>query len=265
MSARDAAIGILDAKADAVAPDAKAASELFAVVDVLDGQPPLRRSLSDPSASPADRVALAERLFGSRISPGAMSVLSVLVGGPGLTGRRLVQAVERQAVRALLRVALSSGVLPTVQAELFAFASVVEGDAELDDVLRNRTYPLEARRALVAGLAADKVHPITSDLLARAAAGRVRTLPLTVSSYLDMAAALAQQQIAKVTTARPLDEGRLERLRRALEVQAGGPVVLQVEVDPDVLGGLDVQIGDHIIESTVAGRLEQARRLLNTH
>lgn len=265
MSARDAAIGILDAKADAVAVDAKAASELFAVVDVLDAQPPLRRSLSDPSASPEARVALAERVFGPRISPGALAVVSALVGAPGLTGRRLISVIERQGVRGLLRIAHSSGELARVQDELFAFASTVEGNAELGDVLRNRTHPLDARRGLVAQLTAGKVNEITAELLARASAARLRTLPLTVASYLDMAARIAQQQVAKVTTAKPLDEARLERLRRALEVQAGGPVVLQVEVDPRVLGGLDVQLGDHIIESTVAGRLEQARRLLHTH
>jgi len=80
-----------------------------------------------------------------------------------------------------------------------------------------------------------------------------------------MAASLAGQQIARVTVARPLDEARTERLRRALEAQVGGPVTLQVEVDPEVLGGMNIVLGDHIIESTTAGRLDDARRLLTTH
>ncbi|MEO7587751.1 MAG: F0F1 ATP synthase subunit delta, partial [Arachnia sp.] len=139
------------------------------------------------------------------------------------------------------------------------------GNAELSDSLRNRSFPLEARRALVARLSADRVHPVSARLLARAAAARVRTLPLTVASYLDVAARLAEQQIAKVTVARPLDEERTERLRRALEATVGAPISLQIEIDPSVLGGMDVQLGDHIIESTVAGRLDDARRLLTTH
>ncbi|MCC2593057.1 F0F1 ATP synthase subunit delta [Tessaracoccus sp. OS52] len=264
MSKRDAAISSLDAKADAIALDAAAASELFGVVDLLDGQPPLRRSLSDPSAAPEARVQLAEKLFAGRLSAPALSVLSAVVGSSGLSARRLVGAVERQGVRGLLREALRSGELARVQAELHSFATTVREDAALADALRNRSIPIAARRELIDRLAAAKVHPITAELLSRAAAARVRNLPVTVSTYLDMAAVLGNQQIAKVTVARPMDEQRLERLRKALVNQEGGEIVLQVEVDPEVLGGMRVQVGDHIIESTVAGRLEDARRLLNT-
>lgn len=265
MSVRDAAMQVLDARADQVRIDAGAAGELFAVVDLLDAQHPLRRSLSDPSADPANRVALAERVLGGRISEPAMKVVAGLVGAAGLTGRRLVAAIERQGVRGLCKVALASGDLRRVQEELHTFAAAVEANAELGDVLRTRTYPLAARRELVAGLVAGKVHPITSALLDRATAARVRTLPHTVDSYLDIAARLASEQIADVTVARPLDDVRLVRLRRALEAHVGGPVALQVTVDPEVLGGMSVRIGDHIFESTVAGRLDEARRLLNSH
>lgn len=265
MSARDAAIRALDAKVDAIALDTAAAGELFSVVDVLDGQPPLRRSLSDPSASADNRVQLAQRLLASRISGPAMEVVSGVVGSDGLTGRRVVQALERQGVRGLLRVAYQSGELARVQQELHTFATTVESQSALGDALRNRRYPLENRRQLVSSLVEGKVHPITAELLARATAGRVRNLPVTVATYLDMAATLGDQQIAKVTVAKPLDETRTQRLLRALEAQVDGPVALQVEVDPSVLGGMTIQIGDNIIESTVAGRLEQARRLLNSH
>ncbi len=265
MSVRDAAMELLDARADQVKLDSRAADELFAVVDLLDTQHPLRRSLSDPSADPASRVALAQRIFGNRISESAMKVLAGLAGAPGLTGRRLVAAVERQGVRGLCKVAMAAGNLPRVQDELHTFAATVEANAELGDILRNRTYPLEARRQLVAGLTKGKVHPITTALLDRATAARVRTLPHTVATYLDIAARLANEQIASVTVARPLDEVRLGRLRRALEAHVGGAVALQVTVDPEVLGGMSVRIGDHIFESTVAGRLDDARRLLNSH
>lgn len=265
MKARDAAQLALNAKIDALSVDAGAADELFAVVDLLEAQAQLRRSLSDPSSTSDGRAALARRLLASRISGAAVDVVAEVAAGTYPSGRRLVSTLETQGVRALLRVAQNSGELERVQEELGGFAATVDSDAALSDTLRNRTYPLGARRDLVARLVSTKVHPITGRLLARAAAARVRTLPLTVRSYLGMAASLAGQQIARVTVARPLDEARTERLRRALQAQVGGPVTLQIHVDPAVLGGMDVSLGDHIIESTTAGRLDEARRLLTTH
>lgn len=265
MKARDAALLALNAKTDAMSVEAYGADELFAVVDLLENQAPLRRSLSDPSSTAESRAALATRLFANRISSSAMAVLAEVANGTFPSGRALVAALETQGLRAMLRVAQGSGDLERVQQELHDFATTVDSDSALSDTLRNRTYPLQARRELVSRLISNRAHPITERLLARAAAARVRTLPLTVRSYLGMAASLAGQQIARVTVARPLDEARTERLRRALEAQVGGPVTLQVEVDPEVLGGMNIVLGDHIIESTTAGRLDDARRLLTTH
>ncbi|MGO1384232.1 MAG: F0F1 ATP synthase subunit delta [Arachnia sp.] len=264
MKARDAALLALNAKTDAMSVESYGADELFAVVDLLESQAPLRRSLSDPSSTAEAREALAKRLLGHRISESAMAVLTEVASGVHPSGRALVSALETQGVRAMLRVAQRSGDLGRVQQELHDFAVTVDSDVALSDALRNRSYPLEGRRDLVTRLISDRAHPITARLLARATAARVRTLPLTVQSYLKMAASLAGQHIARVTVARPLDDARMERLRRALEAQVGGPVTLQVEVDPEVLGGMNVSLGDHIIESTTAGRLEDARRLLTT-
>ena len=264
MKARDAALLSLNEKTDALSVDAGAADELFAVVDLLESQAPLRRALSDPSASAEDRAGLATRVLGTRIGPAALGVLTEVARATFSNGRRLVDALETQGIRALLREARDSGELPRVQEDLHSFAEVVNSNAELADSLRNRTFPLEARRNLVSRLSTGRVHPISSQLLARATAARVRTLPLTVASYLSMAAKLSSQQIAKVTVARPLDEARMKRLQKALEATTGGPVSIQLEVDPSVMGGMDVSLGDHIIESTIAGRLDDARRLLNT-
>ena len=265
MKARDAAQLAQNAKIDAMSVNAGAADELFAVVDLLESQAPLRRSLSDPSSTPQGRATLARRLLAGRISAPAMDVVAEVTIGAFSSGRRLVSALETQGVRALLHVAQGSGDLERVQNELGEFAATVDSNSALSDTLRNRTYPLDARRSLVTKLVANRAHPVTERLLARAAAARVRTLPLTVRSYLGMAASLAGQHIARVTVARPLDEARALRLRKALEAQVGGPVTLQIQVDPEVLGGMDVSMGDHIIESTTAGRLDDARRLLTTH
>lgn len=264
MRARDTALSALDREVDALTVDAGVADALFAVVDILQAQPPLRRALSDPGASASSRVALVERVFGSRISAAAEAIVAKVVAGNVGDGRALMAVLERQGIRVVLRVAQADGTLEQVQSELSSFARLIERNHQLSDALRNRGVPLEHRKALIARLAAGKVTALSEQLLSRAAAGRVRTVPLTIDSYLDLAAELAHQKVARVTVAHPLDAARTQQLRQLLEARAGGPVSLQVDIDPRVLGGMNVQLGENIIESTVAERLNQARRHLTT-
>ena len=263
MKSHDVALSSFDTIADATRVDERAAGELFAVVDLLEEQPPLRRSLSDPSATPKDRQALALRLFSTRVSPEALKVISEVVAQAWPSGRTLMEAIERQGVRGLLRVAREVGELERVQEELNQFARTINTSPELADALRNRGRSLADRRSFVARLLTGKVSGITSVLASRATAARKRTVALTLGHYLALAAELAREQVARVVVARPLDAARTERLRSALEAQVGGKVFLQFEVDPAVLGGMSVTLGSDVYESTIAARLDDARRQLN--
>lgn len=263
MKSHDAALSSFDTVADATRVDVRAAEELFAVVDLLEAQPPLRRSLSDPSATPKDRQALARRLFDGRLSASALALVVEIVAQPWPSGLTLMEAIERQGVRGLLRNAREAGELERVQEELNQFAGTINGSPELADALRNRGRTLDDRRALIARLLTGKASGTTSVLASRAAAARKRTVALTLGHYLSLAAELARERIARIVVARPLDAARTERLRKALEAQVGGKVFLQFEIDPAVLGGMSVTLGSDVYESTIAGRLEDARRQLN--
>ena len=63
-------------------------------------------------------------------------------------------------------------------------------------------------------------------------------------------------------TARELADSERERLAQALVAQYDTSVHLQVVVDPDVVGGLRVEIGDDVIDGTVSSKLEDAQRRL---
>lgn len=263
MTARDVANAALDTAVDGITTDAATADELFAVVDLLDGQPTLRRSLSDPSASDVNRSRLVDKLLGGRVSPGALAVVAEVAKAPWGSGNRLVSGLERQGIRLALRSAHREGRIDDVMGELYQLASTVDSNRELAGALRDAKYPLEGKRDLINRLVAGRVHQVTATLASRAARGRQRTFALTAKSYVQMGAEMAGEQIAQVTVARPLDADRVARLKSALEKQVGGPVSLQLEVDPAVLGGMNVVIGDDVIESTVAARLEDARRQLS--
>ncbi len=140
---------------------------------------------------------------------------------------------------------------------------MIASDAAVSDAFREPRASRQAKVELARNLAGTELSSY-SRLLIERAAGAAVTLQQQLRHYLDVAAELLGQQIAKVTVARPLDAARQERLRKALMAKLGRPILLQINVDPAVVGGMSVHVGDNIFESTVAGRLRDVRRHLHT-
>ena len=253
----------LDRVLDSQEPGRALADELFAVVGLLEAQPTLRRALSDLTAPEEARRQLAAAVLGGQVSAAALTVVQAAAGLRWATSGALVSALERQGVRTLFRTAAANGELDQVEEELFRFSRIVAADHELRAALEDRAASLAGRQQLVAELLDGKALEITDVLAQRAVRATERTFDLTVEAYLQLAADQRRRAIAEVTVARPLTAGQAERLRAALSAQVGREVSLQVSVDPAVLGGVRVKLGDEVIEGTVAGRLQAAERQLN--
>jgi F-type H+-transporting ATPase subunit delta len=89
-----------------------------------------------------------------------------------------------------------------------------------------------------------------------------RRLDSVISRLGDLAAAQRQRMVAQVRVARPLSQDQTQRLVAVLSSLKGREVRLNVALDPEVLGGIHVVIGDEVIDGTVASRLEQAHRAI---
>lgn len=259
-AANETRLGALDRVLDTQEPHSNLAGELFAVVDVLDAQPVLRRSLTDPGMPADQRKGLVRGLLEGKVSGSAVYVVEEAVAQRWAGGRSLADALERQGVRAEFRAAMAEGQLDDVNDELFRFERTVAAESELRAALADRQAPLHARVELVTRLLDGKAHEATVVLARRAVAARERTVADTLEGYLKLAADLRNRGVATVRVARPLDHDQHERMRAALSRQVGREIDMHVIVDPQVLGGVRVELGDEVIEGTVASRLEQARR-----
>ncbi|MBK8459644.1 MAG: F0F1 ATP synthase subunit delta [Micropruina sp.] len=260
---QDARLSALDRVLDTQNPSAPLAEELFSVVDVVEKQPALRRALTDPSTSVEARGQLVSALFGGRVSLDAQVVLREAAKLRWSTGSGFAAALERQAVRALLSAAQSEAALDEVEDELFRFGRVVSGDDGLRSALADRDTSLQGRQELISDLLAGRVRSFTLALARRAVVARNRTYDLTLANYLTLASDVRQRAVARVVVARPLTPEQADRLRLALSRQLAREVNLQVSVDPTVLGGVRVVVGDEEIEGTVAGRLTEAERQIS--
>lgn len=262
-AATDARQAELDRVLDSQDVSPELADELFAVVELLAGQVSLRNALSDSTAGATARRELATAVLGGKVSAAGQAVVEAAAGLRWASGADLSAALERQGVRALLRGAQSAGQLDRVEDEVFRFSRIVEADHGLRDVLEDRSASRAGREELVTGLLASRAEAATVALVRRALRGANRTFARTLDSYLELAAEERSRAIAEVTVAVPLTAEHAERLRTALSRQVGRDVSLQVSVDPAVIGGVRVRLGDEVIEGTVAGRLAAAQRQLN--
>jgi F-type H+-transporting ATPase subunit delta len=233
---------------------------LFGVVGLLDRSGQLRRALGDPTTAQEAKSGLLDSLLGDQLDPLAMRVLKEIVGQRWSSPRDLVDAAEVLAVQAAFLVAEADGSLDDVEDELFRFSRIVAHDPTLRAVLTDRGLDSDRKSALLTGLLGERTRPETLRLITSlVAAPRGRTLEDGLAEYARLAAEIRERSVARVTSAVRLTDAQEERLAAALARSLGRQVQLQVDVDPAVIGGLVVRVGDEVIDGTTKHHLRAAR------
>jgi F-type H+-transporting ATPase subunit delta len=177
--------------------------------------------------------------------------------------RDLVDALEELADTADLTTAERDGSLDAVEDELFRFERILDAEPTLRDALTNRNLPGEAKRELLHRLLDGKVNGVTSTLIERVVLEpRGRTIEAALRELSSLAAKRRQRLIAHVTSAVELTENEQRDLAAALSRTFGHELQLQVVVDPALIGGITVRVGDELIDASVARQLAEARRKL---
>lgn len=241
------------------------ADDLLAVASVLVGEPALRRALSDPSRSGADRSRLADAVFGGHLAEPSLSVLGAMVTVRWSSPIDLVEAAEQLGVDAVLVGAERAGVLAEVEDELFRFGRIVEGHPPLRAVLGDETAPVGRRAAVVDDLLEGKVRPATARLARLAVTGLGgRGFEASLERLVELAAARRDRSVVRVRVAAPITEEQERSLAAALAVEYGRQVSLKVEVDQSLIGGAIVRAGSDLYDGSVARRIAEARRRLTS-
>jgi F-type H+-transporting ATPase subunit delta len=239
------------------------ADELFSVGRLLTGQPSLRRALSDPAAGADDRAGLARRLLANRLSPAAVDIVEAVVRQRWSRPLDLVDAMEELGRDSALGAAEARGELDGVEDELFRFGRIVAGDPALSRVLGDRAAPAAGKTALLDELLGSRVSPVTRLLLrTRLTSPAVGTPEVAIERLSEAASARRGRSVAHVTAAAPLSAEQERRLADVLGRVYGRTIGVQVTVEPSLLGGLVIRVGDEVIDGSIAHRLETAGRRL---
>lgn len=242
---------------------AELGDQLFAVVDALDRSGGLRRALSDPSRDGDDKAALAVDLLGGKADPRVVDLVAAAARLRWSVPEDLIEALERLAAETVLASAQAGGALERVEEEMFRFGRVLSHERRVRDALTDRLATPEARAAVVERLLGDQAHAVTLQLVSRAArTPRGRTMMTTLTQLSRLAAHRRERLLATVTAAVRPTPAQLERLAAVLTAAYGRPVQVNVAVDPEVVGGMRVAVGDEIVDATVLSRLDEVRRRL---
>lgn len=254
--------GQLDALTDNTSVDAaKLGEELASVTGLLDREGSLRRALTDPAKTGEAKAGLAEQLLGGQIGGETLDLVSGLVRSRWSRSRDLTDAVEELSYAADLVAAQRTGALDDVEDELFRFGRIVSASSDLRAALTDKVAATSAKAELLRSLLDGRVNPVTERLVARLVTHpRGRSLEAGLEALSKLAAARRNRMVAVVVSAVPLTDQQKQRLGAALAKLYGRQVHLNLDVDPAVLGGITVRVGEEVINGTIADRLEEAAR-----
>lgn len=238
---------------------ASLSADLFVVAKTLHDSLSLRRAITDPSRDASAKETLVKDLFKS-LSASAIDLTAKVSAIRWSSSGDLVQVLEQLAIEAQASAANIDGVLDRIESELFAAEQAVAGSAELRKALITVGAD-DAKVGIVKDLFAKNASPHTVALLSQLVTTlRGRSIEVAFHDYKYALAARRNRVIALVRVAVLLTDAQRDRLATALTAQVGQPVRINIEVDPNVLGGVVIKFADELVDGTVVNRLANAGR-----
>jgi F-type H+-transporting ATPase subunit delta len=255
---------VLDKTLNGLSGDAASAlsADLFAVVNALGQNVALRRAITDPSRHAEEKEALLKQLFGSRISDSALAIANAAVTKRWSSPADLLISVEQIAIQAEAGAANSRGELDKLEEEIFAFGRALIANQDLRNALNGNSDAVAEKKALVNNVLKSATSS-TKVLVSQIVNGLWgRSIENALS---DIAHATAEHRslvVAHVQSAIDLTADQKAKLASALSKQVGQAVRVNVETNPNVLGGVSIRFRDELIDGTVISRMAEASQAL---
>lgn len=175
--------------------------------------------------------------------------------------------IERRIVRryaaALFAAAAKAHAVDQVETDLELIGLTLQSSPALWETITSPIVPTEKKRAILEDIFKDKVHEISLSYLWLLVNKRREEAALqTEEEYVLLANDARGIVEAEATIAKPLDEAEQEQLASKLSSITGKQIRLECKIDPTVIGGVLVRIGDRVIDGSVKGQLEALREAL---
>ncbi len=165
--------------------------------------------------------------------------------------------------QALFEMARAESAVGRVEEELFRLRDLLKRTPDLLQFLKDPTVKREGKRQALAELFGGKVHPVVLNaLIALSDQDRTsRILPI-IEECLAISAASKQKISGEVTTAIALDEDLLKKLEAELSRVTGKNVQVFQKIDPSILGGAIIKVGEEVIDASLRRKLREIKERL---
>ena len=237
------------------------ADDLASVAKLLARESILTRHLADPADDPTAKLGLLETLLEGKVGDTALEVLKAAVSGRWSSDANLVDAVEHVARLALLVRAEREDVAGDVEEQLFRFSRILDAQPRLATLLSDYSAPAESRVRLLRDVldSSSGVNTTTVQLLSQTVELlRGERADEAVRDLAELAVARRGEVVAHVSAAAGLSGAQRTRLTDVLTRIYGHPVSVQLHINPELLGGLNIAVGDEVIDGTLSSKLAAA-------
>ncbi|KAB5608152.1 F0F1 ATP synthase subunit delta [Bifidobacterium jacchi] len=255
---------------DALAPKLREAgqdawrigNELFTITNVLDHNVQLERALTDPSRPVADKTAVLHELFGDNAHPVTTAIMTDLVGRKWSKASHIANAVEDFGVDAMMYYTDATDTTLKVSVELAELHSALLRLPVVRAKLYDLSAPAQARVKLLHTVLSDAgLNKVTLRLAEHATCNpRNRRYLETIQWLINKFSRHMGESMITVTTAAPLSLDQVKRLVSIYSAKLNHPVHINSVVDPSVIGGMRIQVGDEVTDNTVVAQLEKLHR-----
>ena len=241
-------------------------NELFTITKVLDDSIQLERALTDPSRPVADKVAVLKELLGDNAHPMTMEIMTDLVSRRWSRARDIANAVEDFGVDAMMYYADATDATLQVSIELSELHSALLNLPVVRAKLYDYQATSEARVKLFREVFSGKtLNKVTMRLAEHATCNlRRRRYLETIQWLINKFSRHMGESMVTVTTATPLKKEQIKRLVEVYSAKVGRQVHINSVVDPTVLGGMRIQVGDEVTDNTVVAQLQNLHRRVQT-
>lgn len=165
--------------------------------------------------------------------------------------------------RAFLALAEAESALPRVEEELYQLRGLLKSNPDLLKFLKDPNIKREGKRQAIAELFAGRTHAVVLNVLMTLSdldhAGRLQHI---IDDFLALAASSKEKVTGEIISAVPLDDATRQRLTAELGRVTGKNVALMERVDPSILGGAIIRVGEQVIDGSLRRKLNDIQERL---